>query len=107
MLVPIKHEPTSLTGIKHLNGTISMARDAPGTANGDFFITVGAQPYMDAKPGKSPDDQGFAAFGHVVGGMNVIRKILVARTVHGSGSGGMRDQMLAKPVMIISAARVK
>ena len=107
MLVPIKHEPTSLTGIKHLNGTISMARDAPGTANGDFFICVGTQSYMDAKPGKSDDAQGFAAFGHVVGGMDVVRKILAARTDKNMGSGPMRGQMLAKPVEIISATRVK
>jgi len=107
MLVPIKHEPTSLTGIKHVNGTISMARDAPGTANGDFFICIGTQSYMDAKPGKSDDAQGFAAFGHVVSGMDVVKKILAGKIDKNDGSGLMRGQMLAKPVQIISATRVK
>lgn len=107
MLVPIKHEPTSLTGIKHVNGTISMARDAPGTANGDFFICIGTQSYMDAKPGKSDDAQGFAAFGHVVSGMDVVRKILAAKTPRDFGSGAMRGQMIGKPVVITSATRVK
>lgn len=106
MLVPIAHEPTNVTGIKHINGTISMARDAPGTANGDFFITIGTQSYMDAHPGQPGDNKGFAAFGHVVGGMDVVRMILAAHTVKGSGTEGMRDQMIGKPIVITSATRV-
>lgn len=98
----IDHEPTSKTGIKHTDGTISMARNAPGTAMGDFFITVGAMPSMDAH-GKDP---GFAAFGHVVKGMDVVKKILAAPTWPGRGSGAMKDQMIVKPVTIVSARRV-
>ena len=106
MLPSIAHEPTSKTGIRHLNGTISMARDAPGTATGDFFITVGASPYLDATKGKSDDAQGFAAFGHVVGGMDVVRKIFMAPTSKG-GSAAMKDQMISAPIQIVTARRVK
>lgn len=106
MLPSIAHEPTSKTGIKHLNGTISMARDAPGTATGEFFITVGASPYLDASKGKSDDAQGFAAFGHVVGGMDVVRKIVMAPTSKG-GSTAMKDQMIRAPIQIITARRAK
>lgn len=106
MLPSIAHEPTSKTGIRHVNGTISMARDAPGTATGDFFITVGASPYLDATRGKSDDAQGFAAFGHVVGGMEVVRKIFMAPTNKG-GAGPMKGQMISAPVQIIKAYRAK
>jgi peptidyl-prolyl cis-trans isomerase A (cyclophilin A) len=100
-LPPIPHEPTSKTGLKHVDGTISMARTAPGTAMGDFFITVGATPSMDAKPG----NPGFAAFGRVVKGMDVVKKILAQPTVANAGSGAMKGQFLAKPVRITAAHR--
>ena len=102
MLNPIPHEPTSKTGIHHVDGTISMARDAPGTATGDFFITVGAAPAMDASKG----DPGFAAFGHVVAGMDTVHRILAAPTVKQTGIGDMKGQMLTTPVTITSAHRV-
>lgn len=102
-LPPIAHEPTSRTGIKHLDGTISMARGEPGSAMGDFFITVGPAPAMDAHPG----NPGYAAFGHVVGGMDVVRHILAGKTYPDRGSGGMKGQMLVKPVQIVTARRVK
>ncbi len=72
---PISHETTRETGIKHLDGTISMARREPGTASTEFFICVGAQPELDYEGKRNPDGQGFAAFGHVVSGMDVVRKI--------------------------------
>ena len=72
---PIAIEPTSLTGLKHLDGTISMARNGPNTATSEFFICVGDQPELDHGGRRNPDGQGFAAFGRVVAGMDVVRKI--------------------------------
>ena len=106
VLPPIAHEPTSRTGLRHVSGTISMARNAPGSATGDFFITVGPMPSMDAHPGQRGDNLGFAAFGHVVSGMNIVRRILAAPTVAHAGAGPMKGQMLAAPVRIIEARRV-
>lgn len=72
---PIVHETTEQTGIKHLDGTISMARMEPGTASTEFFICVGDQPELDFGGKRNPDGQGFAAFGKVVKGMDVVRAI--------------------------------
>jgi peptidyl-prolyl cis-trans isomerase A (cyclophilin A) len=104
-LPPIAHEPTSKTRLRHVDGTISMAREEPGTAMGDFFITIGAQHSMDAHPGARGDNAGFAAFGHVVSGMPVVRKILKAKTFPG-GYGAMKGQIIEKPVKIVEAKRV-
>jgi peptidyl-prolyl cis-trans isomerase A (cyclophilin A) len=71
----IKHETTKETGILHLNGTISMARMAPGTASTEFFICVNDQLELDFGGKRNPDGQGFAAFGRVVEGMDVVREI--------------------------------
>jgi peptidyl-prolyl cis-trans isomerase A (cyclophilin A) len=106
MLPPIAHEPTSKTGVKHLDGTISMAREKPGSATGDFFITVGPAPTLDANPKDKTDHLGYAAFGHVVQGMDVVRKILAMRTVPQTGEGATKSQMLAEQVKIIAARRV-
>ena len=106
VLPPIAHEPTSQTGLSHKDGTISMARGAPGTASGDFFITVGDLVSLDAKSGQPGDDLGYAAFGHVVEGMDVVRKILVAPISSTLGGEGMKGQMIAAPVTIVSARRV-
>ncbi|MDR1724569.1 MAG: peptidylprolyl isomerase [Tannerella sp.] len=72
---PIPHETTAQTGLKHLDGTISMARSEPGTASSEFFICIGDQPELDFGGQRNPDGQGFAAFGRVVGGMDIVRKI--------------------------------
>jgi peptidyl-prolyl cis-trans isomerase A (cyclophilin A) len=72
---PIAHETTQQTGLRHLDGTVSMARSAPGTAGTEFFICVGAQPELDFGGGRNPDGQGFAAFGRVVQGMDVVRAL--------------------------------
>lgn len=98
----IDHEPTSKTGLKHVDGTISMARNAPGTAMGDFFICVGAQPSLDAR-GQYP---GYAAFGRVVSGMSVVKKILAAPTWIGRGRGAMKNQVIKQRIPIISARRI-
>lgn len=72
---PIPHETTAQTGILHLDGTISMARLEPGTATTEIFICVGAQPELDFGGRRNRDGQGFAAFGQVIGGMEVVRAI--------------------------------
>lgn len=72
---PIKHETTQQTGILHKNGVISMARNEPGTATCEFFICIGDQPSLDYGGKRNPDGQGFAAFGKVKSGMEVVHKI--------------------------------
>ena len=98
---PVVLEPTDKTGIRHLDGTISMARKVdPNSANGNFTLTVGAAPMLDANGAY----RGYAAFGRVVGGMDVIKRILAMPT--GGGQGPMRGQMLFKPVTIVRAVRL-
>jgi len=72
---PIPHETTAVTGLKHTDGALSMARNEPGTASTEFFICVGDQPSLDFGGKRNPDGQGFAVFGHVISGMEVVRKI--------------------------------
>jgi peptidyl-prolyl cis-trans isomerase A (cyclophilin A) len=91
---PIELERTSKTGLKHLAGTISMARDGADSATGDFFICIGDQPSLDFGGQRNPDSQGFAAFGHVVQGMDVVRKIQQSR---------VEAQKLTPPVTILKA----
>lgn len=100
-LPAIKHEPTTQTGLSHTDGTISMAMAAPGTASGDFFVVVGDLPSMDATAGQP----GFAAFGRVLEGMDVIRTILLAPTSPTLGDGAMKGQMLAPAIRITTARR--
>lgn len=71
----IAHETTRQTGLRHLDGTVSMARAAPGTAGTEFFICIGPQPELDFGGRRNPDGQGFAAFGRVVEGMDVVRAL--------------------------------
>jgi len=106
LLPPIKHEPTTVTGLSHVDGAISMARNAPGTADASFFITVGAIPSMDADPKQSGDNLGFAVFGHVTEGMDIVRHILQEPTSPTEGEGVMKGQMLVQPVRILSARRI-
>ena len=105
---PIKHESTKQTGLSHTDGTISMSRFAVGTATGDFVLCVGDNTFMDAGPQSGSDDhQGYAAFGHVVKGMNVVNNILHGRIAKGKAkAGGWSGQMLAVPVKIIATKRV-
>jgi peptidyl-prolyl cis-trans isomerase A (cyclophilin A) len=72
---PIIHETTENTGIRHRDGTISMARSKPGSATSEFFICVGDQPDLDFGGKRNPDGQGFAAFGKIIKGMDVVRRI--------------------------------
>ena len=105
VLPAIPHESNLKTGILHTDGVISMGRHAPGTAQADWFICVGEMSYLDADP-KDPKTPGFAAFGHVVSGMDVVRKILGMPTDPNRGEGAMKGEMLVKPVKIVSARRV-
>jgi len=105
LLPPIPHEPTSKTGLHHLDGTISTARDKPGTGSGGaFFICIGDQPELDFGGRRNPDRQGFAAFGRVVHGMDVVRAIWKSKT--GAPDGGMGAQKLTPPIEIVSAKRI-
>jgi peptidyl-prolyl cis-trans isomerase A (cyclophilin A) len=90
-------ERTSRTGLRHRDGTISMARAGPGTATSEFFICIGDQPELDFGGRRNPDGQGFAAFGRVVRGMDVVRK------VQQSPANG---QALTPPIMIEGITRV-
>jgi peptidyl-prolyl cis-trans isomerase A (cyclophilin A) len=94
---PIALERTRLTGLRHLDGTLSMARDGPDSATSDFFICIGDQPDLDFGGKRNPDGQGFAAFGRVVRGMDVVRRI------QASPADG---QHLTPPIRIVSARRV-
>lgn len=90
---PIPLERTSKTGLGHKDGTISMARDEPDTATSDFFICIGDQPELDFGGKRNPDGQGFAAFGRVINGMDVVRKIQASRA---------DGQKLTPPIKIVS-----
>jgi peptidyl-prolyl cis-trans isomerase A (cyclophilin A) len=93
---PIKLERTNVTRLLHKEGTISMARDGPDTATSDFFICVGDQPALDYGGKRNPDGQGFAAFGRVLLGMDVVRRINVAPA---------KGQTLRPPVPIRNIVR--
>jgi peptidyl-prolyl cis-trans isomerase A (cyclophilin A) len=99
---PIAHESSAKTGIKHLDGTISMTRNAPGTATSDFFINMGNQDAFDSKPG----DPGYAGFGRVVSGIEIAKKILYMPRSRTAGVGFMKGEMLSPPVTITSIRRV-
>ena len=94
---PIAHETTAMTGLKHRNGTVSMARTAPGTASSEFFICIGDQPELDFGGGRNPDRQGFAAFGQVVAGADVVTAI------YGKGEAG---QYIKQPIAVRSVRRL-
>ena len=101
---PIPLERTSVTGLKHVNGTISMARGGPDTATGSFSIVIGDQPSMDFGGRRNPDGQGFAAFGHVVRGMEVVKAIQASPT---GTAGPYGTESLAPPIRILKASRRK
>jgi len=97
-LAPIEHETTEETGILHKDGTFSMARSTPGSASSEFFICIGDQPELDFGGKRNPDGQGFAAFGRVIEGMDVVRKI---QQLPDEG------QMLKSPLQIEEIRRVQ
>lgn len=95
-LSPIRHETTQETGILHKDGVLSMARDEPGSASSEIFICIGDQPELDFGGKRNPDGQGFAAFGRVIEGMDVVRKIQQQPE---------SEQMLLEPVKILRISR--
>ena len=107
ILPGIEHEPTTKTGLSHTNGALSMAMLEPGTANGDFSIMLQDQTGLDANP-EDPDpvwQNGYAVFGYVTKGMDVVAAIHQSPTDPDAGEGIMRGQILADPVEIIKARR--
>ncbi len=106
-LKPIAHETTRQTGLRHRDGTVSLGRDAVGTATGgEFFICVGDQPGLDYGGPRNPDRQGFAAFGHVTEGMDIVREILAMPANGPSPDAYTRGQMLAPKLAILAATRL-
>ncbi|QDP20558.1 peptidylprolyl isomerase [Sphingomonas xanthus] len=103
LAAPIGHESTATTGLKHLRGTISMASLGPGTAKSDFFILTTDIPGFDA----TAAEPGFAAFGRVVEGMEIVEKILAAPVSPTKGEGSMKGQMLEPVITISKATRLK
>jgi peptidyl-prolyl cis-trans isomerase A (cyclophilin A) len=99
---PIPLERTSVTALKHTDGAISMARDGPDTATSSFFITIGDQPSLDYGGARNADGQGFAVFGRVIGGMEVVRKIHASTT---AAAGTYGTETLDPAIKVLSAAR--
>jgi len=95
---PIPMETTRQTGIRHQDGTLSMARDTPNSATSSFFICIGNQPELDFAGKRNPDGLGFATFGKVINGMKVVRKIQAQKD---------KDQYLVNPVKIYTISRSK
>jgi peptidyl-prolyl cis-trans isomerase A (cyclophilin A) len=105
LLPPIAHESTLTTGLRHVDGTVSMARYGVGTATADFFICIGPAPYLDADPSRPGDNAGYAAFGQVVEGMGVVRAILASPTGGVARNPVMQGQILDPPIPIVSMKR--
>ena len=97
LLPPIAIETTAQTGLKHVDGAVSMARLGPNTATCNFFICVGSQPALDFGGARNPDGQGFAAFGQVISGMEVVKKIQKQED---------KQQYLIHPVIIYRLSRL-
>lgn len=107
-LPPIKHEPTTVTGIRHTDYTVSTARLAPGTARGEFTVSIGDQPSFDADPSRPGDNAGYAAFGHVVEGQDVALRIFDApNSPTATLRGSFKGEVPAAPVRIVSARRIR
>lgn len=106
LLPPVAHEPTTSTGLTHDEGAVSLARAAPGTAQAQFFFILGSLKALDANPAGPGDNLGFAVFGRVTEGMDVVRKILNVPISATKGEGVMKGQMIEAPVKIFSVNRL-
>lgn len=104
---PIAHETTEQTGILHTDGVISMARGDVGTASSEFFICIGDQPGLDFGEIRNPDEQGFAAFGRVVSGMDVIHTIHNLPSDAPASSAYVEGQIIEEPAVIESIRRTE
>jgi peptidyl-prolyl cis-trans isomerase A (cyclophilin A) len=102
---PIALERTNVTGLRHKDGVVSMARGAPDSANSGWFICINDQPSLDFGGMRNPDRQGFAAFGRVVSGMDVVRRIQAAPS-SSNRTTNTEAQKLTPPIRIVKAARV-
>ncbi len=103
----IAHETTEQTGIVHTDGVISMARGDVGTASSEFFICIGDQPGLDFGNVRNPDMQGFAAFGKVVSGMDVVRTIHNLRSDAPADNAYVAGQIIEEPAVIESIRRTE
>lgn len=103
---PIDHETTKMTGLTHKDGAVSIARDEPGTGSAAyFFISIGDNTFLDYGGKRNPDGQGYAVFGQVVKGMDVVRAIQGQETEGPSDGPVTKGQYLTKPVKILRAYR--
>jgi len=103
---PIAHELTTETGLSNVTGTVSIARDAPGTGSAAyFFINLGDNSFLDTGGSRNPDGQGYASFGTVVSGLDVARKIQAKRSDGASDAAETNGQILSEPVIITRAYR--
>jgi peptidyl-prolyl cis-trans isomerase A (cyclophilin A) len=100
---PIAHESPAATGLSNVDGAISMARGDPGTATSDWFIVIGDLAALDGKP--ADNDPGYAVFGRVLEGMEVVHALLEQPRDADKGDGVMKGQMIAQPVKVISVRR--
>ncbi len=98
----IPHETTQMSGLSHTDGMMSMARNEPGTASSEIFISIGDNTELDFGGARNPDGQGFAVFGRVVEGMDVIHAINAAPTSDGEGFEG---QIIIEPIRILNLTR--
>ena len=99
---PIALERTSVTGLRHIDGALSMARTGPDTATASFSIVIGNQPEMDFGGRRNPDGQGFAVFGRVVRGMDVVRAIQASPTGPTRSTG---SESLVPPIRVLGSSR--
>lgn len=105
-LPAVLHESTAMTGLQHLDGTVSLARAEPGTGSSEFFVCVGEQPSLDHGGLRNPDGLGFAAFGRTLQGMHVVRQIQAMPTIQPQGALEYTSgQMITEPVIIHSIRR--
>lgn len=102
---PIALERTSVTGLTHGNGAVSMARGGPDTATASFFVAIGDQHALDFGGKRNADGQGFAAFGRVVDGMDVVKRIQAAPTLPASAQGSFGTETLNPPIKVMRAFR--
>jgi peptidyl-prolyl cis-trans isomerase A (cyclophilin A) len=100
----IPHETTAQTGLQHLDGTVSMSRFEPGSASSEIFICINDQPSLDFGGERNPDGQGFAAFGRVTRGMDVVRAIQMLPS--GGDQPPVQGQWLLEPVQITSVSKL-
>jgi peptidyl-prolyl cis-trans isomerase A (cyclophilin A) len=94
---PVAHEPTSMTGLTHCDGAVSLARFAPGTGSSEFFFCIGDQPQLDFGGHRNPDGAGFAVFGQVVSGAAVLAEIYTRAEP---------DHLLKRPIPIREVSRL-